>query len=133
MKRNLRRNADLLLTGLGAAVIFTAVILGGTIDIVVQLPMALVGVLLMEAGVWGLSAKLFPSERRYNRLRQEGDRMIHLIRELNSAAIAKDTGQEDAKRFQQTMEAMHESVIRMSKLAGVADDEEVAEVAAQRD
>lgn len=75
----------------------------------------------MEAGVWGLSAKLFPSERRFSRLRDEGDRMIELTRELNAAAIAKDTGAEDAKRFQDTLQQMHDSVMKMSELAALED------------
>ena len=125
MKRNLRRSIDIALTGLGIGIIFTAVVLGGTLDIQFQLPVALVGVLLMEAGVWGLSSKLFPSERRYSRLRSEGDRMIELIRELNSAAINRDRGVEDARRFQATLEAMHDSVVRMSALAALEDGDEL--------
>ena len=121
MKRNIRRQIDIGLTGLGIAIIFSAVILGGSLSIELQLPLALIGVLLMEAGVWGLSSKLFPNERRYSQLRDEGDRMIALIRELNHAAIAKSRGQEDAKRFQATMEKMHESVVRMSELAAKED------------
>ena len=122
MKRNIRRSIDLGLTGLGIGIIFTAVILGGTLEIQMQLPLALLGVLLMEAGVWGLSSKLFPNERRYSQLRDEGDSMIQLIRELNAAAIAKDTGVEDAKRFQATLQRMHDSVVRMSELASKEDD-----------
>jgi hypothetical protein len=121
LKRNLRRNIDIALTGLGIGLIFSAVILGGSLDIRAQLPLALIGVLIMEAGVWGLSSKLFPSERRYLRLREEGDRMIDLIRELNNAAIAKDTGSEDARRFQETLQKMHDSVVKMSELAAVED------------
>ncbi len=75
----------------------------------------------MEAGVWGLSSKLFPNERKYSMLREEGDNMIALIRELNHAAIAKSTGQEDAKRFQATLEKMHDSVVKMADLAAKED------------
>ena len=48
--------------------------------------------------------------------------MIQMIRELNAAAIAKDTGAEDTKRFQATPERMHESVVEMPKLASKEDD-----------
>ena len=122
MKRNVKRQIDIALTGVGIAIIFSAVILGGSLAIESQLPLALLGVLLMEAGFWGLSSKLFPNERRYSRLRSEGDQMIVLIRELNHAAIAKSTGQEDAKRFQATLERMHESVVRMADLAAETDE-----------
>jgi len=119
MKRNLRRSIDIALTGVGIVLIFTAVIVSGTLDLQLQLPLALLGVLLMEAGVWGLSSKLFPSERA------EGDRMIDLIRELNSAAINRDRGIEDARRFQTTLETMHDSVVRMSALAALEDGDEL--------
>lgn len=125
MTRNIRRKIDIMLTGLGIGIIFTAILLSASLTIQIQMPMALFGVLLMEAGVWGLSNKLFPSDRRFSRLRHEGNHMLDLVRELNAAAIAKDTGEEDAKRFQATLEAMHNSVIKMSELAGVEDGKKV--------
>lgn len=121
MRRHIRRNFDYCLTGLGIGIILCAVILGASLDIVVQLPMALIGVLIMEAGVWRITTKLFPNERRFSGLRTEGDHMIELIRQLNSAAIAKETGQEDARRFQETLQAMHDSVIKMSEIAAKDD------------
>ena len=45
--------------------------------------------------------------------------MIDLIRELNAAAIAKDRGEEDVMRFQNTLALMHESVKRMAELAAL--------------
>lgn len=122
MNRKLKRQLDIGLTALGIGIIFSAVILGASLEIEAQLPLALLGVLMMEAGVWGLSTKLFPSERRYSSLRSEGDRMIQLIRELNHAAIGQSTGQEDAKRFQATLQEMHESVVKMSELAAKEDE-----------
>lgn len=127
MQRNIRRKIDIGLTGLGIGIIITAVVLGGSLQIELQLPLALLGVLFMEAGVWGLSAKLFPSERRYSKLRREADHMIALVRELNTAAIAKDTGEEDARRFQDALAAMHDSVEKMSTLAGVEDSSQPRE------
>lgn len=121
MKHSIRRTLDIALTALGIGLVFTAVILGNSLDISVQLPLALFGVLLMEAGIWGLSAKLVPSSRKYSGLREEGDNMLQLIRELNAAAIAKDRGDEDAKRFQDTLQRMHDSVSRMSELAARED------------
>jgi len=122
LSRKIRRKIDTMLTGLGIAVIFTAVLLTGSLGIKIQLPMALFGVLLMEAGVWGLAQKILPSDRHYSSLRNEGNHMLDLIRELNAAAIAKDLGKEDAKRFQSTLEKMHESVVKMSELAALEDD-----------
>ncbi|MFK7863168.1 MAG: hypothetical protein AB8B95_02970 [Pseudohongiellaceae bacterium] len=122
MKKNVRRSIDIGLTVAGIAAVFSSIILGDRLGIGLQLPIALVGVLLMEAGIWGLSSKLFPSQRKYTSLRDEGDRMLSLIRELNSAAIAKDRGEEDAKRFQQTLEAMHNSVVKMADLASLENN-----------
>lgn len=129
MKKNMRRSIDIGLTAVGIATVFSSIILGSSLDIRAQMPIALIGVLLMEAGIWGLSAKLIPSQRKYTSLRDEGDRMLELIRELNSAAIAKDRGDEDAKRFQQTLEAMHNSVVTMAGLASLEANsrEDVAE------
>ena len=124
MSRNIRRQFDIALTGLGIALIFTAVLLGGSLEVYMQLPIALVGVLLMEAGVWGLSGKVLPNQRRFNRLREEGDTLIRLLRELNEAAIAKRRGDEDvAARFDPVLDQMHDSVNRMAKLAGWTDVE----------
>ena len=117
MGRNIRRSIDVALTGLGIGIIFTAVLLSSTLTIQMQLPIALVGVLLMEAGVWGLSSKVFPSERRYGDLRAEGDKIIQLIRQLNNAAVARDRGADDDGSFQATLDEMHDSVKRMAELA----------------
>ncbi len=124
MKRNIRRNIDAGLTGLGIAVIFSSIILGTSLDIRAQMPIALLGVLLMEAGIWGLASKLVPNQRKYTKLRTEGDNMLQLIRELNAAAIAKERGEEDSKRFQDTLAEMHDCVVKMSNLANVEKDQE---------
>ena len=108
---------DAGLTGLGIGVIFTAVLISSALTLQMQLLLALIGVLLMEVGVWGLSNKLFPSERRYTELREEGDSIIQLIRQLNAAAVARDQGVDADDRFQSTLDEMHDSVKRMSELA----------------
>lgn len=122
MRRNIRRSIDVGLTGLGIGIIFTAVILSTTLTVQMQLPLALVGVLLMEAGVWGLAAKVFPNERRYIELREEGDSIIELIRQLNAAAVARDQGADSEDRFQATLDEMHDSVKRMAELASVESE-----------
>lgn len=120
MRRNIRRSVDVGLTGLGIGIIFTAVLLSSSLTIQMQLPLALIGVLLMEAGVWGLSSKVFPNERRYIELRVEGDSIIQLIRQLNAAAVARDQGVGAEDNFQATLDEMHDSVTRMAKLASRA-------------
>ena len=117
MKRNIRRVINIVITAVGIGIIFAVLLADDALELQAQLPLALLGILLMEAGVWGLSSRILPSERRFNALREEGDRMMGLIRELNAAAIAKDTGIEDAKRFQATLQDMHDCVAHMSELA----------------
>ena len=81
MARKHRRIIDITLTGLGIGLIFTVALLSGSLTLQVQMPLAVLGVLLMEAGVWGLSNKFLPNERRFSGLREEGDRMLDLMRE----------------------------------------------------
>jgi len=116
LRRHIRRSIDLGLTMLGIGIIFTAILLGGSLNIQTQLVIALLGVLLMEAGVWGLSSKVFPSERRYIDLRAEGDNIIQLIRELNAAAVTRGNDANDDS-FQGILEEMHNSVKRIAEKA----------------
>jgi hypothetical protein len=51
--------------------------------------MALGGVLLMEAGIWGITARLFPNERKYVTLRSELDGMIDLVRALSKRYMSR--------------------------------------------
>lgn len=118
MKRNIRRSFEMIGTLIGILVIFGSVLFANDIGVQLQFMMVLLGVLIMEIGVWGLSSRLLPNDRKFKGLREEGDRMIELIRELNSAAIAKDLGRENAERFHRTLEEMHGSVVRMSEIAG---------------
>ena len=71
----------------------------------------------MEVGVWGLSSMVFPNERRYIELRQEGDSIIQLIRQLNAAALVRDQGEDAEDRFQAALDEVHGSVHRMAELA----------------
>jgi len=82
----------------------------------------IVGVMLMEAGVWRLSNKILHTDRSYTDLREEGDYIIKLIRELNAAALVRDKGEEDDGQFQIVLEEMHSSVERMSELAGRSNE-----------
>jgi hypothetical protein len=108
-------------------VIFGAVLFGPQ-SLQLQVLLVLIGVLILEAGVWGLTSTFLPNERRYLSLREEGDHFLGLIRELNAAAIAKGEGEEDDKLFRETRARMHSSVERMAELAG-QDDVAIAEEA----
>ena len=112
MKRKIRRAVEMALPLLGMGVIFGSVLFGPRDNLQVQVLLVLVGVLILEAGVWGLTNALLPNERRYFALREEGDHFLGLIRVLNNAAIARDNGEEDDARFRDTRSQMHISVAR---------------------
>ena len=127
MKRKIRRGMEIAIPLLGMGIIFGSVLFGPN-SLQLQVLLVLIGVLILEAGVWGLTSGILPSERRYLGLREEGDHFLRLIRVLNAAAVARDKGQEDDTRFRETRAQMHTSVDRMAELAGqegVANTEEV--------
>jgi hypothetical protein len=81
----------------------------------------LLGILLIEAGVWKLSNPFLPTERRFNALRLEVDQFMELVRELNGSAIEALSGEGNASawaRFRNTLATMHASVERMGEAAG---------------
>ncbi len=120
MKRKIRRGIEIALPLLGMGIIFGSVLFGPS-SLQLQVLLVLIGVLILEAGVWGLTSGILPNERRYLALREEGDHFMGLIRLLNAAAVASDAGEEDDARFQETRAKMHTSVERMAELAGQDD------------
>lgn len=120
MKRTIRRVLEIALPVSGMGIIFGSVLYGAN-SLQLQVLSVLLGVLVLEAGVWGLANRLLPDERRYLGLREEGNHFIGLIRELNAAAVAKKAGTEDDARYRGVLEQMHDSVSRMSELAGEAE------------
>ena len=117
MKRKIRRAIEISMPLLGMGIIFGSVLFGPP-SLQLQVFLVLVGVLILEAGVWGLTSGLLPNERRYLALRAEGDHFLGLIRILNQAAVQRDKGEENDTRFRSTRAEMHTSVERMGKLAG---------------
>ena len=117
--RTVRRVVELGLPILGMAVVFGGVLFVPPTNLQVQIVVVLVGVLILEAGVWGLTSQILPSERHYRALREEGDHFITLIRDLNSAALARKAGFEGGdEHFEEALAAMHASVERMAGAAG---------------
>lgn len=128
MKRKVRRGIDVGLPLLGMAVIFGSVLFGSPSQLQIQVILLLVGVLILEAGVWGVTNALLPNERRYPALRQEADHFLDLVRQLNSAAIAKEEDRREGyKRFRNCLDQMRSSVDRMAKVAGQSDREDEIE------
>jgi len=107
------------LTVLGMFVIFGGVLLVPSAGLQTQVMVVLAGALALEAGIWGLTRQSVPSERQFFELREEGDYLLALIRELNAAAVEKDrTPERGESQLQQVVALMHECVERMSEVAG---------------
>ena len=114
LKRRIRRAAEIAMPVLGMGIIFGSVLFGPR-NLQLQVLLVLSGILILEAGVWGLTNGLLPNERRYSALREEGDHFLGLIRILNQAAVARDRGDESDARFRNIRAQMPTSVERMGR------------------
>lgn len=123
LMRNLRQVTDKGMPIVGVVVILAAVLF--VQELRLQLAVVVVGLFLVEAGVWNLSQWILPNDRQYIGLRAEGDHFIMLIRRLNEAAVQLKEVDDDANRraFEAAREAMHESVDRMAQLAGKTEQD----------
>jgi hypothetical protein len=108
-------------------IIFGSVLTQYPEDMQAQVGVMVIGVLLLEAGVWGLALQILPDERCYLGLRKELDHMIELTRVLNGAAIAAGATRADDETFRDASARMHASVDRMAELAGQVTDANPAE------
>ena len=107
---------------LGVLTIFAGLLLVSSDSVQAQIMVVLAGILALEAGVWGLGQQLLPNDRQFLDLRVEGEHFIDLIRDLNTAALARNqdaAGTADAdKRFTEVLTLMHKSVDQMGEFAG---------------
>ncbi len=119
--RTFRRVVATILPIVGMILIFLAILLPSiSLNLQLQILVALIGIVMIEAGVWGLTARVLPSERKFLALRAEVDEFIHLVRELNVRAIAlrKSSTPEKEKALAEATAALHASVDRMAEVAG---------------
>ena len=116
--RKARRFLNLLVPAIGMALVLGAVLFGESIG--VQLFLVVAGLLLTEAGLWRLADPFLPDERKYIALRAETDHFTALVRQLNTAALGLDRGDERGSRFalEEVHRAMQHSVDRMAEFAG---------------
>lgn len=115
--RSIRRFWQLLLTVGGGAIVVYAV---GYVTVLRERVLyASLGLLIMELGIWQVTALLFPNDRAFTALRKETDYFLKLVRRLNRAAIAAQRGSANAvTELERVHEEMHHSVERMRRLAG---------------
>ncbi len=124
--RRFRKMIDVSTTVVGTAIVFLAVILISDFNLQARIATVLVGVLMIEAGVWKLASPFLRSDRHFSDLREEVNGFIGRVRSLNEAALeARDTGTDEAwLRFRDITDGMHSSVDHMAELAGKAMGEE---------
>ena len=109
----------------GALVVFLALLFITDEDPYVRLAIVLVGILIIEAGVWKLTTPLLPNDRKYLGLRAEVDDFILLVRALNRTTLeARTTGDEEpANEVREILDLMHSSVDLMAELAGKTEED----------
>ena len=128
--RTLRKFIDIAVPLMGVGVILGAVLfLRG--DLRVQIAVVGLGMLLIEIGVWKIPHQLLGTGRKYLALRTEVDQFLHLVRQLNTAAVAlrKDDSPQNRQALQEVPAAMRQAVDRMVHVAGKTD----AELATERE
>lgn len=120
--RTVRRKVDTLLPVVGIVVVLSAVLFLWQ-NLYLQVSVVVVGIFLIEAGIWKLAHPLLPSQRKYRALRDEVDGFIGLVRRLNTAAIERQELTPEAEaRVAAVRQEMLESVDRMVEYAGSEHD-----------
>ena len=124
--RSIRKFLSGAVPVIGMLVVFGAILFIDPERMPLQIIAVIVGVILIQAGVWKVSNPFLPSERRYTALRQEVGRFLDEVRELNEAAAQSraDGGPEARARFERALAALHRSVDRMGEVAGKARPDE---------
>ena len=118
---------------IGTITVFLAVVLISDVNLQTRIMTVLVGVLMIQAGVWKLTSPFLWNDRKYPELREEVEGFIVRVRSLNDAAVdARDAGTDEPRgRFHGIRDAMHESVDRMAELAGKAVGDEGSKASPQ--
>ena len=118
--RTFRKAIEVALPMLGMLVVFAGVLFVPQSRLPGQFMVVLVGVLMIEAEVWGMTSAMLPSDRRYRALREEGDRFIGLVRRLNRARTRDrvEGTERSAAAVRTILEEMHASVEVMGEVAG---------------
>lgn len=83
-----------------------------------QVAVVLVGILMMQAGIWQLAGQLLPSDRVYVQLREEVDEFLAQIRTLNDRAVQGD--REGVEEMRQQLRSRVDDIV---EAAGKKKDE----------
>jgi hypothetical protein len=124
----LRKLREILAMGLpilGTVLVFVAILVPAiSLNLQLQILVVLVGILFIEAGVWRLTEKVLPSERKYLALRAQVDDFIGGVRVLNARAVAVRSEETAGTRaaYEAALAALHSAVDRMGEVAGLEED-----------
>ena len=83
-------------------------------NVTLQVGIVVLGILMIEAGVWGLARDILPDGRTYLRLREETEIFLEQVRALNEAAV-----EEEEQAVERQRQRMKEQVDRLVDAAGV--------------
>lgn len=121
-RNRIARVLDSGLPTLGVAIVLAAVMVGGGGWGAIWL--AVIGLLMVEAGVWRLGSRIV-HERRYQPLRREVDRFIELARELHhaSAAVASGADEVARRRLDGAVASLRGSLDRMVAVAAMTEED----------
>lgn len=110
---------------LGTLLVFAAILIPSiALNLQIQIVVVLLGILIIEAGVWRLTAKILPNERKFLALRAEVDSFIDRIRILNAhgTKLREQDTENMREAFRETVDSLHAAVDRMAEVAGRQDD-----------
>ena len=119
--RKLRKILALGSTLLGTVLVFLAILLPAiSLHLQLQVVVVLLGLLIIEAGVWRLTSAVLPEERRYAALRTEVNAFVERVRLLNAHGVKLQTRDDEVTRedFRETLNALHAAVDRIAEVAG---------------
>ncbi len=122
--RKARKFLALALPILGTILVFVAVLVPAiSLNLQLQVVVVLVGILIIEAGVWRLTARILPNERRYLALRAEVASFVDRVRILNALGVNLREEDTEANRdaFREALDTLHAAVDRMAEVAGRED------------
>jgi hypothetical protein len=119
--RHLRKIMSVGFPIVGMIVVFLALLIPTVSDsLQLQIGVVLVGLLIIESGVWRLTDKILPNERKYTSLRLEVEEFLEGVRVLNTRGrVVGEQGTEaELELFEEAKRELHEAVDRMAELAG---------------
>jgi hypothetical protein len=123
--RTIRRLSQLFLTLSGTMTVIYAVTRVEPLR--ERVLIAVLGLIIIELGIWQITRVFFPNEREFKPLREETDYFLKLVRRLNELTIRLNKGSSTAQAdIDRLRDEMYHSVERMCRLAGRTEAEGAA-------